>query len=162
MLISVDCDKKEIKMMLTNQEKYEVYRALKVDLKKALATGFYFEAVMIEYAIIENRLSSIIDHGGVWKNPYNENKTITAKIKAIKTQVEQKHPILSAKLKSEPELFDEIVIWKDERNTFVHRACTHGYDKDELKKLAEDGKILVDKICNGADRVKKASEKSSK
>ena len=41
-----------------NQQKYENYRVQSRRLAGALRSGFYLEAVFIEYAIIEDRLES--------------------------------------------------------------------------------------------------------
>ena len=49
----------------TKQEKYENYKVLKVKLKKALAAEFFYEAIFIEYAILEDRTESALIHAGV-------------------------------------------------------------------------------------------------
>ena len=41
-----------------NQQKYENYRMQSRRLSSVLRSGFYLEAVFIEYAIIEDRLES--------------------------------------------------------------------------------------------------------
>ena len=51
-----------------NQQKYENYRAQSRRLASALRSGFYLEAVFIEYAIIEDRLESALTHAGAF-NP---------------------------------------------------------------------------------------------
>lgn len=43
--------------MTTNIEKYEAYKAMKSNLTKAMKAGFYYQAIFIEYAIIEDRKS---------------------------------------------------------------------------------------------------------
>ncbi len=44
-------------MPITNEEKHQVYSLLKTKLKIALQQEFYLEALLLEYAIIEDRLS---------------------------------------------------------------------------------------------------------
>ena len=48
-----------------NMEKYNRYVQLKGDLKKAMAAGFYYQAIFIEYAIMEDRCWSALEHAGV-------------------------------------------------------------------------------------------------
>ena len=38
--------------MSQNYEKYDIYKAMKISLKKSMSAGFYYEAIFIEYAII--------------------------------------------------------------------------------------------------------------
>ena len=38
-----------------NTEKYETYKKMKADLSKSMKSGFYYEAIFIEYAIMEDR-----------------------------------------------------------------------------------------------------------
>lgn len=52
----------------TMQEKYETYRAEMARLKVALQRGFYFEAMLIEYALLEDRLRSFVYHAGLLQN----------------------------------------------------------------------------------------------
>ena len=52
----------------TMQEKYETYRAEMARLKVALQQGFYFEAMLIEYALLEDRLRSFVYQAGLLQN----------------------------------------------------------------------------------------------
>lgn len=52
----------------TMQEKYETYKAEMGRLKDALQQGFYFEAMLIEYALLEDRLRSFVYHAGLLQN----------------------------------------------------------------------------------------------
>ena len=52
----------------TMQEKYETYRAEMARLKGSLQQGFYFEAMLIEYALLEDRLRSFVYHAGLLQN----------------------------------------------------------------------------------------------
>ena len=52
-------------METKNMEKYDIYKKMKVDLKKAMKAGFYYQAIFIEYAIIEDRCLSLLRHAGV-------------------------------------------------------------------------------------------------
>ena len=48
-------------------EKNEIYAKLKIDLKKAMNYGFYFQAVFIESAILEDRCRSALKHTKIKK-----------------------------------------------------------------------------------------------
>jgi len=52
--------KPEITETKNNIEKSETYRALKGRCKKAIQQGFYLEGILIDYALIEDRLASML------------------------------------------------------------------------------------------------------
>lgn len=136
-------------------QKRDTYAVLKANLKKALNQHFWFEACMIEYAIIEDRTSSILLHARIVKNPYE--KKLSNKLSSIEHQIGKRHPIISKKV--DPQLISEIKEWKDTRNEAVHRACIHVYDETEMEQIAEQGNELVRRISNDSQKVKKLSEK---
>lgn len=86
--------------MITNKEKRETYIELKTRLKKALSSGFWLEACMIEYAIIEDRTASILMHGGITDKGWE--KKLSNKLNSIENQLGKKHPILRKKCPSKP------------------------------------------------------------
>ena len=58
---------------IDNMQKYANYREQFGRLKKAINNNFYLEAIFIEYAIIEDRLESILRHSGKL-NPEKHNQ----------------------------------------------------------------------------------------
>ena len=48
-----------------NMEKYNSYREQTGKFKKAMSLEFYYEAIFISYAIMEDRLISFLDHIGL-------------------------------------------------------------------------------------------------
>ena len=56
--------KRLIEPVKSNTEKALTYRQMKGRYSKAMREGFYFEAVAIDYAMIEDRLRSFIYHAG--------------------------------------------------------------------------------------------------
>lgn len=48
-----------------NMEKYNSYTALTKKYKEAMKYGFYYEAIFISYAMMEDRLMSFLDKAGV-------------------------------------------------------------------------------------------------
>ena len=144
--------------IIDNAQKYDNYKILKVRLKKAISQKYWFEACMIEYAIIEDRTASILKNTDVVKDPYE--KKLSNKLRSIEYQIGKEHPIISKKV--DKQLLVDISAWKDARNEEVHRACIHFYDEDAMSKIAIDGNNLVNLITNTASRVKNACIKKGK
>lgn len=140
---------------ISNEEKQQVYANLKLRLKKALASGFWLEACMIEYAIIEDRTASILFHAGITDKGWE--KKLSNKLNSIEHQIGKKHPIISKKVTVET--IQGIREWKDLRNEAVHRACITSYSEDDFRSLAESGKELMDRITNDAQKVIRAERK---
>lgn len=136
--------------MSGNIEKQQRYIELKKRLTKALRGEFWFEACMIEYAIIEDRTASILFHSGVCNDPYKPSKKLSNKLNSIEYQIGKGHKILSKKF--EKELINSIRKWKDNRNDLVHRACLL-YDEANAKEVALEGDKLVKSISNASARV---------
>lgn len=61
-----------IPLVKTRKEKGETYRVCMEKHKKAMAEGFYFEALLIDYAMIEDRLRSFLWHAGAF-NRWEDN-----------------------------------------------------------------------------------------
>ena len=55
----------QIDSVKNNKEKYLTYKEKMGRLSKAIKEGFYYEAILIEYALIEDRLVSYLYHMGV-------------------------------------------------------------------------------------------------
>ena len=145
--------------MLTNKEKQESYAYLKERLKRALASGFWFEACMIEYAIMEDRTSSILFHAGVFpaEVAFSDKKLMRNKLNSIDYQIGKGHPILSKKVSQEN--IHKILLWIDRRNETVHRACTHVLNDEILEQIATEGKQLVDRLSNDSQKVSRLAQK---
>lgn len=137
---------------ITNMQKYETYKILKEKLKKALDNEFWLEASMIEYSIMEDRLSSILDHARICENAYDSKKMLKNKLNSIAHQIGKENPALKGKI--DTVLIEDINKWREQRNTIVHRSCIRVYNSEEIKQIAEEGKMLVDKLNNAARRVR--------
>ena len=144
--------------MITNEEKQEAYVKLKTRLKKALASGFWLEACMIEYAIIEDRTASILLHAGITDKGWE--KKLSNKLNSIELQIGKGHPIISKKVSLEN--IHAIREWKEQRNDAVHRACIIKYDEEAFRRLAENGKLLMGNISNDAQKVSRADKKKER
>lgn len=145
--------------MEKNFEKQEHYIKLKARLNKAIKNGFWFEACMIEYAIIEDRTSSILHYSGVCENAYSSSKKLSNKLNSIEHQIGKNHRIISKKVNKDN--ISQIKIWKDKRNDLVHRACVL-YDEELLKQIAIEGNDLVKVISNDSAKVTRCANKLKK
>lgn len=57
-----------------NKEKQHTYRMQMIRYKKAISTGFYLEAIMIDYAMLEDRLLAFLHHAGIVTRNANKPK----------------------------------------------------------------------------------------
>lgn len=85
-----------------NMEKYEAYRSMMVNLTKALKSGFYYEAIFIEYAIIEDRCLSVLLSAGVKVLDKRGNVIkLSTKLNKLRTHKAFVVPFMRKKLPSE-------------------------------------------------------------
>ena len=146
-----------MKQITDNMQKYANYKTQMGRLKKALSYQFYLEAIFIEYAIIEDRLESVLRHGGNWNPRPGTFPTLDCKRKKIaKLAEERKNPIR----KYFPvELTDSIEEWKNERNRMIHALMKQSLHTGDLRKIAMDGESLTKQICNKSTQYNRALER---
>lgn len=147
-------------MTITNEEKRQVYSVLKTKLKIALQQEFFLEALLLEYAIVEDRLSSILRSSSlVYMQNDGTEIFIKKKIKKIRDAYKSKRfPIYK---KVQMELMDEIEDWLSVRNDLVHKSCTRVYNSKEVAGCAAVGNDLVRRISNTARNLKRTAEKAA-
>ena len=61
---------------MENKKKNKVYISLMSKLNQSLKNEFYYEAIFIEYAILEDRTESILKHS----NNYRDGLTLSKKL----------------------------------------------------------------------------------
>ena len=122
-----------------NQQKYENYRVQSRRLSSALRSGFFLEAVFIEYAIVEDRLESALTHAGAF-NP-NRQRTITSKLTKLEKLCENRRGL--ARRYFTAELLAAIRAWKDRRNPLVHELMKQRATTADFEAVARDGEALV-------------------
>ena len=146
-----------MEQITNNQQKYTNYRIQMGRLKKALTNQFYLEAIFIEYAIMEDRLESVLRHSGNWNPKPGTFPSLDFKRKKIaKLAEEKKNPIR----KYFPvELTDNIEIWKNERNRVIHALMKQSLHTGDLGKIAIDGATLTKQICNKSTQYNRALER---
>ena len=138
-----------------NMQKYENYKEQMTRLKKALTSGFYLEAIAIEYAIIEDRVESVLRHTGVF-NPEKHN-TLNKKLNRL-SELQRNKKGLVRKYLSE-ELLQSIYTWKDERNPMAHALLKLHLHTEDLQSIALTGKTLVDMLSTKVRSYNKALER---
>ncbi|MBR2283246.1 MAG: hypothetical protein IJ874_02350 [Ruminococcus sp.] len=138
---------------MESNEKQKLYALRKAQLKRAMVSKFYFEAVFIEYAMLEDRTESLLRHAGGIKltDRKGDPLGLHAKINKIKSCA----PFAEKKVRKRLpyDLLDEVIEWKDKRNSMVHALMKNRADGNELKAVAEQGRELVRLVENAARTV---------
>lgn len=140
---------------IDNMQKYENYRIQMGRLSKAVKAEFFLEAVFIEYAILEDRLESILVHTGKF-NPEKHN-TMDKKLRRVQ-EISREKKSLAHKYFSD-ELIQSIYDWKESRNTLIHALMKQKLNTDELKDLALTGVDITKKLNSKTTSFKRALEK---
>lgn len=133
-------------------EKYEVYKSMNENLAKAMRSEFYYQAIFIEYAIIEDRCSSVLRHAGV-KHQDSKGHEIKLSQKLTKMRSNPAFVAPYVRQRITPELLDEIIEWKRERDQLIHALAKIPYDHESVKSVAIRGQKLVRILCNKAKSV---------
>ena len=137
-----------------NMQKYENYKEQMGRLRKAMAAQFYLEAISIEYAIIEDRVASVLRHSGLIRE--DKQYSITQKLnKLLNLRGESK---LAGKYFSE-ELISSIHTWKNERNPMTHALLNLHLHTEDLQKIAEDGEAIAKIMCSKSSSYNRALER---
>lgn len=144
-----------------NELKYENYREQCKRLDSALKSGFYLEAMFIEYTIMEDRTESILRHAGKWeayiKSRKGREPGIDPKIRYIQKTAENRED-LSHRYFSDGFLSD-VLNWKEERNRLIHALLKQHLEHGEIRTLAENGKHLSDALKNRAGYYNRAIDR---
>lgn len=130
-----------------NTTKQEAYKAMKANLNKSMKSGFYYQAIFIEYAIIEDRCLSALKHAGV-KYLDNRNQELKLSAKLNKMRSNQAFTNVYVRKRLTLEFIDQVENWKRERDKLIHKLATIPYDYDDVKRVAEQGREIVKNIDN--------------
>lgn len=142
---------------ISNMQKYFNYQEQMVRLKKAMATQFYLEAIFIEYAVMEDRLESILRHSGAF-NPKRHNR-IKPKLGRVDELRREKKSLLH---RSFPvEFIEGIYQWLDARNQLIHALMKQDLHTEGLQKIALEGQQIVKQLNSKATNYRKALERQA-
>lgn len=146
---------------MNNIEKKEKYANLMSKLKKATDNEYYYEAIFIEYAILEDRTESLLKHAGKRFQESNGNPfKISKKLNKLKSEKEFQTSYIRKHLTEE--LIEKIYEWKIERDKLMHNIINLQYKNDEIKILALNGECLVKKFNSKSQLVNKYLDKQYK
>lgn len=127
----------------------------KADL--ALENEFYLEAISICYAIIEERLRSVLmkTHFPTLGNKHKVDSCLK-KIKIVK----KKDSLLAKYFTSE--LIKKIDDWKEDRNNVMHELAEEGIDFPKIITCATEGREVLSELAATIMRWKKEFKKLHK
>ena len=139
---------------MNNIEKKEKYSKLMSRLKRATDNEYYYEAIFIEYAILEDRTESLLKHAGKKFQENNGNPfKISKKLNKLKSEKEFQTSYIRKHLTEE--LIEKIYEWKIQRDKLMHNIINLQYKNDEIKMLALNGECLVKKFNSKSQLVNK-------
>ena len=133
---------------IDNMEKYNTYKNSYEKLELAIENEFYFEACLITYAIIEDRLSSIMKYNGLKA----DRLSMYEKSNIIKDLISNKTNGLENIFDIEE--FKEIDNWRRHRNDVVHALMESTYDIEEYRKIALDGRKYAKYLSSCCTKIK--------
>lgn len=142
-------------MPVDNEQKHINYTEQMGRLKKALKYEFYIEAIAIEYAVMEDRLESILRHEGVF-NP-EKHGSLARKLSRVR-ELRRRNKSLENKYLSE-EFLDSIDAWKEKRNVFIHALLMQKLNTEDIKSVADQGNDIVKKLTTVATSIRRKLEK---
>ena len=128
---------------MPNYVKYNKYKDLMEKLKDSIDNEFYYEAIFIEYAVIEDRTSSMLRHAKFSQDSCE--KELFDKLKLIESSDKFKNEYVNKHLTKE--LLDSIHKWRIDRNNLIHDLVNKPYSNEHIKKVALTGYEFV-KILN--------------
>lgn len=143
---------------MDNYKKNEKYKELMEKLKKSVNNEFYYEAIFIEYAILEDRTESILKHANL--SIVDSNKvplTLNSKLYKIKQSKIFKSSYVKKHLTED--LISSIYDWKKDRNKLIHDLIKSDYSNEKIRSVAFDGYNLIKKINNKSTLVNKYIDK---
>lgn len=108
-----------IKQASNNKERQNTYRYQLGRYNRAFRAGFYFEAMMIVYSMLEDRLKSMLYYCGVLRdrNTLKVNKKIRIDILDIYSQYDANSKIYLSKIGGKIDLLKAIMNWSVEVNS---------------------------------------------
>lgn len=130
---------------ISNIDKYYNYQILMKRIDVYYNSGAYLESIMITYALLEDRTTSICRYLNIeLKKEYRE-RTLDKKINKISNEL-SKDKILSKLLRKE--LIEKVKLWAYDRNNIVHALNEEILDFSKYKSIAKNGYDILKKINN--------------
>ena len=140
-----------------NMQKYYNYAEQMRRLNKAMSNQFYLEAVAIEYAIIEDRIESVLRHSGTF-NP-QKHDTLNKKLNRVAEMQRSKKGLVRKYVSDE--LMRSIYSWKNERNPMTHALLKLNVHTEDIQDVAERGREIVKTLNNKVSSYNRKIEKGN-
>ena len=143
------------------KQKRELFEGFHKRMEAAIETHHYLEASWYAYALIEDRLSSLLrNSGGVGRNGSSTPiKMLGPKLTELNSRASSDE-LLKANL-----LYDDADQWRDDRNQLMHAMADGLLSQSDIDKnaylLATKGVKLVKELSSAAMRLKKHRAKVS-
>ncbi len=132
---------------MENSKKREKYAILMSKLKKATDNEYYYEAIFLEYAILEDRMESLLKHANIkYKEKDEKSLKLMKKINKMKSDKEFQNEYIKKHISSE--LLDNIIEWKRNRDKLMHNSVELEYDNNQIKDIALLGECLIKRLNN--------------
>lgn len=140
---------------MDNKLKNLKYKDLMEKLSKAVRNEFYYEAIFIEYAILEDRTESLLRHANLSLLDYKgEPLKLNGKLKKIEhSAIFYKDKYILKHINMN--LLSNAHYWKNKRNDLIHDLIKANYTFEDIKLVAIDGYELIKKINNKSTLVNK-------
>ena len=123
------------------------YAELMGKLKKSIDNNFYYESIFIEYAILEDRTTSLLKHAKLGTlDEYGSELNVNGKLNKIKRSREF-YGDTYVKEHITKELLSDIHNWKNRRNILIHNLVETRYNNEDIKNIALEGYELI-KLLN--------------
>jgi hypothetical protein len=138
--------------------KHQLYQDFIQRLEASLADGHYFESAWYSYAVLEDRLRSLLRNSGgeTLIGTHKLIRMMGPKLRELKARL-KKDKLLAATFTDE--LHDRLHQWKSTRNDLMHAMADASMPLSEIdasaKTLATDGEVLVRDFCAACRRLKK-------
>ena len=144
--------------MEKNQIKYNNYKEQAKRLEKALKYEFYVEALAIEYAMIEDRIQSVLKHSGFAIADKNGKMySIQHNINRLKSSAYFNTANIRKKVPLD--LIAQIEEWKKQRNRVFHALLKAEFKSGDFRLLAIEGNQLRKQISNKSLLIKRFNDK---
>ncbi len=145
---------------MTNKEKNEQYMVLMRRLKRAIEGEFYYEAIFIEYAILEDRAESLLKHAKLpLYDEYDRPLNLNSKLNTIKHSSKFNMDDYVNKHITR-DLISSMFNWKNRRNTLMHDLVESNYYDEQIMDIALDGYDIIKLLNNKSALVNKYFDKT--
>lgn len=103
---------------------------------------------------MEDRTESILRYAGISTVDKNGNVlNIEKKLNILNSRKEFQDNYIKRHITSD--MINDIINWKNERNTLIHALVKHTFDYEKLKSIALDGEVLIGKFSSKSQLVNK-------